>query len=127
MENKDENQIAEPAGPVITSLKKVKARKKRAKKPASERQKCAEGQCYCVKCKKPTKHVNSQIVKCSNGRTRVKGKCGECGGNISGYCKDPAKCKSEEKNNASDIQPAQAEPTPVKQKKVAKKREKPLE
>ena len=34
---------------------------------------------YCVKCRKNTKNLNSQIFKTKNGRLSMQSKCADCG------------------------------------------------
>ena len=42
---------------------------------------------YCVKCRKNTKNLNSNIFKAKNGRLVMQSKCAECGFKMSRFLK----------------------------------------
>ena len=43
---------------------------------------------YCVKCRKNTKNINSEIFKIKNGRLIMQSKCADCGIKKSGFVKE---------------------------------------
>ena len=43
---------------------------------------------YCLKCKRNTENVTSEMLKTKNGRTMLLSKCPACGNKKSGFMKE---------------------------------------
>lgn len=59
--------------------KKKKSKSEDEDKPKKKKSKGGADTAYCMKCKEHVTPKKSAIVKTSNGRNMMKGKCPECG------------------------------------------------